>query len=197
MFASVHLWLGNSTVHARWLLVHEGYRLALFVFALLLSTQVAQGLDVLLLGFKLLLQTPLPAANGCVATTCAIVSAFCRTSSRTHRLMVDLGRLQELHANLGLCFGLLLSNSGLLSFIYFCLVSEVGRVPGFLIQEVVAPGCTQALRVVARRVLTCVFDYLGCFCISSDACTTAQQKCSAKQMRRKRSAKQYRQSKGD
>ena len=50
------LGFANSTVHARWLHVHEGYRLPLFVFALLLNTQVAEGLDVLLLGFKLLLQ---------------------------------------------------------------------------------------------------------------------------------------------
>ncbi len=47
----------NTTVHAWWLLIHEGHRLALFILALLLSTQVAQGLDVLLLSFILLLHT--------------------------------------------------------------------------------------------------------------------------------------------
>lgn len=47
----------NTTVHAWWLLIHEGHRLALFILSLLLSTQIAQGLDVLLLSFILLLHT--------------------------------------------------------------------------------------------------------------------------------------------
>ena len=51
-----HLRLGDRTIHAGWLLIHEGYRLALLVFALLFSAEVAQSLDILLLSFILLLQ---------------------------------------------------------------------------------------------------------------------------------------------
>lgn len=59
--ATVQVYLANRGIHSRWLLIHEGHRLPLLVFALLFSTQVAQCLDVLLLSFKLLLQPALSA----------------------------------------------------------------------------------------------------------------------------------------
>lgn len=166
----MYLWLCNSAVHARRLLVHERHRLTLLVLALLLNAQVAQSLDVFLLSFKFLLQILISAAD-VMTLECnrSLGMLTMLTWARPH-LPHKNCRCRSCHAYLSLCLGFLFTNGILFSLVDFCLISEVSRMPRFLIQKVVTPGSTQALRIIAWRILTGVFHYFGCFCIRSDAC---------------------------
>ena len=128
-----HLRFGDRTVHARRLLIHERYRLALLVFALLFSAKVAQSLDILLLSFILLLQN----------ITSWLQHFFLKSVTLNCNYMLSCtircARIHA-HAHLSLSLGFLRPNGILLSLKDFGLVPEVGRMPGFLIQKVVTPS---------------------------------------------------------